>query len=147
MNDTVSIERAGVDDFLQVVELLRRSELPIDGLSDHVRTAFVARRDGRIVGSAALEVYDDGALLRSVAVDADARGRGLGQRLTAAALELAGALDLPAVFLLTTTADGFFPRFGFRQVSRDDVPPGVKQSVEFRSACPSSAIVMMRMRP
>ena len=74
----------------------------------------------------------------------EARGTGLGHRLTEAALALADRLGAPAVFLLTTTAERFFPRFGFRVVSRDEVPPGVQQSVEFRSACPASATVMRR---
>jgi amino-acid N-acetyltransferase len=102
----------------------------------------VARDGDRIVGVAALEIYSDGGLLRSVAVDASARGRGLGQRLTTAALELAGMVDLPAVYLLTTTAEQFFPKWGFVQIPRTDVPAGVQQSIEFQSACPSTAIVM-----
>ena len=46
------------------------------------------------------------------------------------------------VFLLTTTAEGFFPRFGFERIQRSDVPSSVQTSVEFRSACPASAVVM-----
>lgn len=144
MSATVRIERATLDDGPRIAALLRTSGLPVEGLFDHLDTAFVARRAGRIVGSAALELYDDGALLRSVAVDGSVRGRGIGQRLTTAALELADALNAPAVFLLTTTADDFFPRFAFRRISREEVPPGVQQSIEFRSACPASATVMVR---
>jgi amino-acid N-acetyltransferase len=48
------------------------------------------------------------------------------------------------VFLLTTTAEKFFPRFGFEQIAREDVPPSVQASVEFTSACPTSAIVMRK---
>ena len=51
-------------------------------------------------------------------------------------------VDLPDVYLLTTTAEQFFPKWGFVQIPRDDVPAGVQQSVEFQSACPSTAIVM-----
>ena len=104
----------------------------------------VTRRDGRVVGSAALEVYEDGALLRSVAVDASRRGAGLGSELTAAAIRLAEALRAPALYLLTTTADGYFPKFGFESISRAEVPPAVQTSVEFVSACPASAIVMRK---
>ncbi len=52
-------------------------------------TVVVARLDGRVVGAAGLERYADGALLRSGVVDASARGQGVGQRLTEAALALA----------------------------------------------------------
>ena len=55
---------------------LARSDItcPLDGLADHLATTLVARRDGAIVGSAALEMYPDGALLRSVAVAPTCRG-------------------------------------------------------------------------
>jgi amino-acid N-acetyltransferase len=144
MSATVRIERATIDDGPRIAALLRKSALPVDGLFDHLDTAFVARSDGRIVGSAAIELYDDGALLRSVVVDDAFRGRGIGQRLTAAAVELADALNAPAVFLLTTTGEEFFPRFGFRRITREDVPQGVQTSIEFRSTCPASATVMLR---
>jgi amino-acid N-acetyltransferase len=105
---------------------------------------LVARENSQIVGSAALEVYADGALLRSVAVDARQQGRHVGHQLTEAALQLARAHGARAVFLLTTTAEKFFPRFGFEQIARDDVPPSVQASVEFTGACPTSAIVMRK---
>jgi N-acetylglutamate synthase-like GNAT family acetyltransferase len=52
-------------------------------LTDHLGSTLVARVDGTVVGSAALEIYDDGALLRSVAVAAAWQRRGLGHDLTA----------------------------------------------------------------
>jgi amino-acid N-acetyltransferase len=128
-----------------VMELLTAQGLPLDGLADHFDTAIVARQGSRIVGSAALEMYDDGALLRSVAVDPSVRSTGLGRRLTDAALDRARARHAPAVYLLTTTAEGFFPRFGFTRIAREDVPESVKRSVEFRSACPASAVVMRKV--
>jgi amino-acid N-acetyltransferase len=144
MTTDVTIERATPEDAVAILELLRANALPVDGLLDHLATVLVARSLDRVVGSAALEVYDDGALLRSVAVDATQRGRGVGNRLTAAALDLAVTLRVPAVYLLTVTAEGYFPRFAFSRISRDEVPRGVQQSVEFRSACPASAVVMAR---
>jgi len=144
MTTDVTIERATPEDAMAILELLRANALPVDGLLDHLATALVARSLDRVVGCAALEVYDDGALLRSVAVAAMLRGHGVGHRLTAAALDLAGTLGVPAVYLLTMTAEGYFPRFAFSRIGRDEVPRGVQQSVEFRSACPASAVVMAR---
>lgn len=141
---TSDIERAGPDDVRDVLRLLNQSGLPLDGLTDHLGTTLVARRDGLIVGCIALEVYPGAALLRSVAVAPEWQGHGLGRELTAAALALARDLELPAVFLLTTTADGYFPKFGFEPVSRSEVPESVQTSVEFTTACPSSAIVMRK---
>jgi len=141
----IVIENATAADANAILDLLQRTNLPKDGLVDHLATTIVAKRDGRAVGSAALEVYADGALLRSVAVDPDLQGAGLGHRLTEAAIARALRQHVPALYLLTTTAAGFFPKFGFAPIARDDVPATVQESVEFRSACPSSAIVMRKI--
>ena len=140
----VDITRASDADGPSILQLLRDSELPIDGLVDHLNTAFVARDGAAIVGCAAVEMYPDGALLRSVAVTPAARGRGVGERLAEAAITLARSLQAPALYLLTTTAESYFPRFGFVRTTRDQVPRDVQQSIEFRSACPASAIVMRK---
>ena len=139
---SVRIERAGPEDLPGIFGLLEASGLPTEGLEEHAATTLVARETTELVGSAALELYGASALLRSVAVRADRRGRGLGRRLTGAALDLARQRGASRVYLLTETADGFFPRLGFRPVERREVPPSVRGSVEFVSACPESARAM-----
>jgi amino-acid N-acetyltransferase len=138
------IEPARPEDRETVLSLLTRNGLPVEGLADHLATTLVAREDGEIVGSAALELYADGALLRSVAVAPELQGRGLGIELTEAAIRLATDVGAPAIFLLTTSAERFFPKFGFERISRAEVPASVQRSVEFTSACPSTATVMRR---
>jgi amino-acid N-acetyltransferase len=138
------IERARIEDVDGVLALLTEQHLPREGLRDHVPLLLVARKQGRIVGSAALEMYADSALLRSVAVADDVRGQGLGRELTDAAIALARSQHVSAVYLLTTTADQYFPRFGFERIARADVPATVQAAVEFQSACPASAIVMRK---
>lgn len=138
------IDSARPDDLDAVGALLEQHHLPLDGLRDHFATTLVARQNGQIVGSAALEIYVEGALLRSVAVAAQMQGQGLGHELVGAAIRLAEELHLPALYLLTTTAERFFPRFGFERIARTDVPATVQASLEFTSACPSSAVVMRK---
>jgi amino-acid N-acetyltransferase len=140
-----NIERARPDDGAAIVQLLEQNGLPVDGVLDHLNTALVARSGDRIVGTAALEIYPDGALLRSVAVHAAVRGCGVGRQLTQSALDLAATLDVSAVYLLTTSAERFFPRFGFTRIAREQVAATVQESVEFRSACPSTAVVMRKL--
>jgi amino-acid N-acetyltransferase len=142
LGDAVVLEQAKPGDARGILELLERSRLPFDGLMDHLATTIVARQDGRIVGSAALEMYQRAALLRSVAVDPALQGHGLGRGLTEAALRLARERGVAEVYLLTTTAATFFPKFGFQEITRDAVPAAVKTSVEFTTACPASATVM-----
>ncbi len=139
----VTVEPARPEDFAAITQLLRRAQLPPDGLQYHQETLLVARVNGQVVGCTALEIYDDGALLRSVAVEQDVRGTGLGQRLTRAALGLARQHGVRRIYLLTETAGDFFPRFGFETIPRSEIAPGVQQSVEFKSGCPETAQAMM----
>ena len=140
----ITIESARPADAEAITRLISANQLPLDGLREHLDTAVVAHLNGEVVGVAALEVYEDGVLVRSVAVAPALQGKGLGHRLTNAVLELARDLGAPHAYLLTTTAEEFFPKFGFERVDRTDVPASVQTSIEFRSACPSSAIVMRK---
>src|SRR4029450_12853704 len=111
------IHAADASDLPAVRRLLETQHLPLDGIDDHVSTMVVARDGSGVVGAAAVELYADGALLRSVVVSPRAQGQGLGHLLTEAALEIAKRRNLKAAFLLTTTAERFFPKLGFEQIS------------------------------
>lgn len=137
------IRVAGDQELGAVLGLLRRNQLPDAGLAEHAANLLVAVESGRIVGSAALELYGDAALLRSVAVELPLRGRGLGVALTQAALDLARERGVRAVYLLTETAAKFFGRLGFRRIPRAEAEPAVGTSVEFTTACPASATCMV----
>jgi amino-acid N-acetyltransferase len=142
------IERAAARDASDVLRLVEENQLTTDGLLDHLATILVARVDHRIVGTAALEIHSDGALLRSVAVSSAVRGRGLGAALVESALHVAEELSVREVYLLTFTADNYFQRLGFELLDRRDVPDAVRTSVQFTHACPSTALVMRkRVRP
>ena len=140
----MTIGPADKGDLPSVRQLLEAQHLPLDGVDDQLPTMVVAKDDSGVVGAAAVELYADGALLRSVVVHPLVQGQGLGHRLTEAALNIAKARDVQAAYLLTTTAERFFPKLGFEQISRADVPDSVRASVEFQSACPASATVMRK---
>jgi amino-acid N-acetyltransferase len=137
----ISLRRALAADKPAVESLLVSRELPLDGLDDHFDTFWVADGDGTVVGTAGLEVHGRLGLLRSLAVHPDAGGAGIGSRLTWQLLEEAVSQGLREVFLLTTTAADFFPRFGFVRLRRREVPTELHQSAEF-AACPDTAIAM-----
>lgn len=138
----ITIRAAGTEDWPAIQALLRSNLLPEDGFLESVSAAVVACDFNQVVGAAGLEVYADGALLRSVVVSEPMRGLGLGQQLTRAAFVLARARGISDIYLLTTTAGGFFPRLGFAAVDRASVPASVQRSAEFQGACPASALVM-----
>jgi N-acetylglutamate synthase and related acetyltransferases len=104
----------------------------------------VAEADDDIVGVAGLEVCCNGALLRSVAVAPDWRSHGLGRALVTRVISDAEARGIRALYLLTTTAEHYFPSFGFQRIAREEVPADVRETAEFSSACPASATVMCR---
>lgn len=137
-----AIRAATAADAGDIRQLLRRHGLPLDGLDPHLESALVAADGAWVVGCAALEVYGEAALLRSVAVESGRQGEGIGRALTAGALAMAHSRGVSEVYLLTTTAEGFFPRLGFERVGRDQVPDRIRRSVEFVSACPAAAVVM-----
>jgi amino-acid N-acetyltransferase len=129
-------------DRAHVEAILRHADLPTDGVAEHFGTFIVAEAGARVVGVAGVEVHGPDALLRSVAVAPEARGTGLGSALTRRALADARSRGVAVVYLLTTTAESFFPRFGFEPIARSLVPPRVQGSREFQGACPSSAVAM-----
>lgn len=131
-------------DLSAVRQLLEAQHLPVDDVDEHLQTMVVARDGRTVVGAAAVELYADGALLRSVVVSPLVQGQGLGHRLAEAALNIAKRRGIETAFLLTTTAERFFPKLGFEPISRDDIPESVQASVEFQSACPVSATVMRK---
>jgi amino-acid N-acetyltransferase len=133
------------EDLPAVSSLLEEEGLPEDGLWEHLGSILVAREGDEVVGSAALELYGEAALLRSVAVRRGSRGEGLGRRLVSGALELAEGRGVRTVYLLTEGADGYFARLGFRRIPRAEVErdaPEVGRSVQFASVCPQSAQAM-----
>lgn len=116
--------------------------MPTAGLSATLADFYVAEQGGRIVGAIGLEPYGAAALLRSAVVEPAFRGSGVGEAMIRRILDHAGARGMSEVFLLTTTAERYFPRFGFVEIAREDVPRAVQGSLEFREACPDSAIAM-----
>lgn len=133
-------------DLPRVQALLTANKLPLEGLDDCLECLVVAEHEGALVGVAGTERCGEGeyALLRSVAVADAWKGKGLGRALVVRAIADAEARGARALYLLTTTAEHYFPSFGFRQTGRATVPAAVQATVEFTSACPASAVVMVR---
>jgi len=140
----VRIRSATKSDLAAVEDLLKASDLPTDGVRDNFSSFVVADDDGAITGAIGLEKYGSVALLRSAVVSPDHRGSGVGRKLIEQLLERAEEAGVDELYLLTTTAEKYFPRFGFTRTTRAAVPDAVKASAEFRGACPDTAVVMTR---
>jgi amino-acid N-acetyltransferase len=129
-------------EFGAVTRLLVANGMPVDGVPDSLQNFLVALDGQKVIGAIGLEVFDDLALLRSAVVDESARGTGLGTQLVEGALSKARVLRVRDVYLLTTRAEKYFPRFGFEVVPRDAAPKQMMSSAEFSGACPASAVLM-----
>ena len=141
--------RAATDaDYPAVIALLEAAGLPTAGVPRALGDFLVADAGDGLAGAIGLERYGSDALLRSAVVRPGRQGTGIGAALVRALLDRARDGGLREIYLLTTTAEGWFPRFGFTAIEREQVPDALRASVEFREACPASAAVMRaRIRP
>lgn len=130
MRKGLSIRKARVEDikrvhalvnkFARAEEMLPRS---LKDLYEHLRDVYVCERaDGAIKGTCSLRVlWDDLGEVRSLAVEEDARGAGIGRALVTRCLEEAAALGIKKVFALTYMPD-FFRELGFRKIEKSALP-------------------------
>jgi amino-acid N-acetyltransferase len=141
--DHVTIRGARADDLAAVRALLDSAQLPLDGLEEQFGAGYaVAEADGTVIGAEGIETYEDSGLLRSAVVHDAWRGRGIGDALTRDRLDWARSRGLREVYLLTTTAADYFPRYGFTRVERSSAPAALQRSREFAEACPQTAVTM-----
>ena len=139
------IEPAHPADFADVVRLLEDAKLPHEDLTpEHLEHFLVLRDGGAIVGVVGMEVRGDAGLLRSLAVAKERRGGGLAAALVDALEARARDAGIRALYLLTTTAEGFFARRGYAPADRAAVPDAIQATAEFRGICPASAACMSR---
>lgn len=147
MADT-TFRKATPADFPAIETLLRAAELPTEGVAAIIGNDdggfLVAERGGEVVGGGALELAAGDALLRSGFVREDLRSAGIGRFLVQQLLEDARGRGLDGVYLLTTTADNWFPRFGFKVVDRGSVPEPIAATWEFKTGCCETAVAMCR---
>jgi amino-acid N-acetyltransferase len=128
-----------------VVAMLEGEGLPVSDLTDaHLEHFFFAGSDGSPTGLVGLEIHGADALLRSLVVDANARAKGMGSTLVRHAEEYASSRHISAIYLLTTTAESFFTRLGYRRIDRTEAPPSIRSVREFASLCPASAAFMFK---
>ncbi len=127
------------------VALLAAAGLPSSDLTEPQLEHFLfsGPRDAP-TGLVGLELYDGVALLRSLAVAPDAQRSGLGSALLEQAEGYACAHGVRSVYLLTTTAQRFFERHGYRLTSRETCPAAIRSTSEFTSLCPASSALLVK---
>ena len=142
MDTDVQIRLAKAADLDAIESLLAQSQLPTAGIRDELCSFLVAEADARVVGVVGMERRGNYGLLRSTAVAPEWRGKQVAKRLVEQIIADAESQGVNALYLLTTTAERYFPNFGFEVTARDVVPQDITATEEFREACPASATVM-----
>jgi N-acetylglutamate synthase-like GNAT family acetyltransferase len=138
----VTIRAAGRADLPAIEQLLIASDLPVSGIQDELCSFLVAESGARLVGVVGMERRGRYGLLRSTAVLPEWRGKHVARQLVERIIAEAESQGVRALYLLTTTAERYFPNFGFATTTRDAVPGDIRATEEFREACPASAAVM-----
>lgn len=138
----ITISPATAEDVATIKDLLVSNKLPTDGVDEHWKTFVVARDGMRIVGCGGSEAYQFAALIRSIAVADDYRSKGIGRRIVRQLLDRLASRGIREFYLLTTTAQDYFKKRGFKPIDRDEVHPQLLSSREFQGACPTTAQCM-----
>jgi amino-acid N-acetyltransferase len=139
---SVAIVRARPADLPAVEALVSRAGLPLEGLGTAFPLCVVAWDGDAVVGTAAIERYGSAGLLRSVAVAADRRGSGIGRAVVSAAEDLGRSEGITELYLLTETAEDWFPRLGYAVVPREVAGATVGASIEFTTVCRDTGVPM-----
>lgn len=128
------------------VALLAGARLPTEDLTaTHCESFFFAGPADAPTGLVGLELFGDVALLRSLVVAPQRRRQGEGHALLVHAENHARRCGVRALYLLTTTAEGFFARHGYQRTDRDSAPAAIRATREFAGICPASSAFMSRI--
>ena len=98
----------------------------------------------QLSGLVGIELRGKAALLRSLVVAENNRSSGMGAQLVEHAERHARAAGAEAMYLLTTTADRFFAKRGYKVVPRESAPPEIRNTREFADICPASSTFMTK---
>ena len=144
--ENIKIERFAQGDEKEIVKLLSRANLPVQDLTlEKLEHFLVAKtRDGSVIGTIGVELYQDVGLLRSLVVHPSYQGKGLGKRLTREVELFAQQKSVKTLLLLTTTAAEFFPKLGYQVIQRDRAPMSIAKTEEFKNICPVSAVCFFK---
>jgi UDP-N-acetylmuramate: L-alanyl-gamma-D-glutamyl-meso-diaminopimelate ligase len=130
-----SVRPAKHADMIGVRDIVEHLGWHIEDFSDDAfRKFYVLHNENGLVGCVALEVYGEAAILRSLAVQKQARGVGYGWLLAETAVTMARHRGVKRIYLLTENASDFFAaKLGFRIVDISTVSAAVASSGTFRN--------------
>lgn len=139
-----SVEVLSADQESSVETLLASNGLPHGDIRDGPAELYGILDDGEVIAVAGLEATGSVGLLRSIVVEESHRDRGLGSRVCAKVEAIARDEGVRSLYLLTTTAAGFFRERGYTELERSEAPSEIRDTREFADACPNTAVLMRK---
>jgi amino-acid N-acetyltransferase len=130
--DACVFRRGRASDIPALVPLIVSGELPPIFLEPYIEGFLVIEYDGRLIGCGGVEFYGPDAVIRSVVVDAAARGFRLGLdigRLLEEDARQSGASD---IYLFTLHAREFWKRLGYRDLPLEEWPAHVRENWQYQ---------------
>ena len=138
----MTLRKATENEYRAIIHLLVSNHLPTTDIYEKNITLFVGLVEGEIVATIGIEMYEHVGLLRSLCVKEGFKNQKLGEKMLTYLLNFCAHENIQTLYLLTTTAEHYFTRFGFETITRDETPPSIQNTREFQDICPSSAIIM-----
>jgi len=125
----ISLQKAKLSDIKDMQDLvisevrdgiiLRRSD---DEIATNIRSYVLAKDDDKLVGYGALHIHSPHlAEVRSLIVDQQYRGMGIGKKIVNFTLQEAFEYQLKEVLVLTYSKN-FFEKLGFIEIPKTDIP-------------------------
>ncbi len=132
----------------RLAKALREAGLPTDDLRGSPGRFFAFRTlGGTLAGYGGYEAFGAEALLRSLVVRPQLRGRGAGRAMVRLLMSRAREDGAARAWLLTEGAAGFFERLGFVAAARAQAPAAIRQTPQAATLCPAAARLLVAPLP
>ncbi|MDR0407615.1 MAG: N-acetyltransferase [Campylobacteraceae bacterium] len=121
--------KATLDDVLKMQELVKEEVIEgiilprsNDEVATNIRSYTLALKDSNIVGLSALHIHTlELAEIRSIVVDKNLRGKGIGKKIVEILLDEGRSLGVKQVFTLTYQKE-FFLKSSFKEIPKESLP-------------------------
>ena len=134
------------NEYRAIMHLLASNQLPTADIYEKNITFFVGLVGEEIVATIGIERYENEALVRSLCVKEGFKNQTFGAQMLSHLLSFCDTNNIETLYLLTTTAEHYFRRYGFEKIAREEASAAIKQTREFQDICPISAVVMKLTR-
>ena len=119
LNDISAMQKLVEDDVKNGI-ILERSK---DEVSTNIRSYVLAKDGDRVIGYAALHIHSMRlAEIRSLIVNSEYRGQGIGKRIVRFTLNEAKDMGVDEDVLVLTYLPKFFIKLGFVEIPKDTIP-------------------------